>query len=79
MVVRECLDCRDWSMMMRKELIVCACDIILLEGLQSWSMKGAEYIAWLETHAYNLDEKHQRRATLTYVVGQNDNELANRI
>ena len=52
---------------MIKDLIVCACDIILLEGLQSWSMKRAECIAWLETHAYNLGEKHQRSATLTYI------------
>jgi hypothetical protein len=79
MVVRKCLDFRDWSMMIRKDLIVCACDIILLEGLQSWSMKGAEYIAWLETNAYNLGEKHQRRATLTYMVGQNGNADANRM
>jgi len=51
----------------------------LLEGLQSWSMKGAEYIAWLETNAYNLGDNHQRRATLTYMVGQNGNALANRM
>jgi hypothetical protein len=43
MVVRKCLDFRDWTVMI-KDLIVCACDIILLEGLQSWSMKGAEYM-----------------------------------
>jgi hypothetical protein len=78
-VVRKCLDFRDWSMMERKDLIICACDIILLEGLQSWSMKGAEHTAWLETNVYNLGEKHQRRATLTYMVGQNGNELANRM
>jgi hypothetical protein len=78
MVVRKCLDFRDWSMMKRKDLIVCACDIILL-GLQSWSMKGAEHIEWLETNAYNLGEKHQRRVTLTYMVGQNGNALANRM
>jgi hypothetical protein len=78
MVVGKCLDFRDWSVMI-KDLIVCAYDIILLEGLQSWSMKGAEYIAWLQTNAYNLGEKHQGRATLTYMVGQNGNALANRM
>lgn len=78
MVVRKCLDFRDWSVTI-KDMIDCACDIILLEGLQSWSMKGAEYIAWLQTNAYHLGEKHQRRATLTYMVGQNGNALANRM
>jgi len=42
-------------------------------------MKEAEYIAWLETNAYNLAEKHQTRATLTYMVKHNGNALANRM
>jgi hypothetical protein len=77
MVVRKSLDFWDWSMMIRKDLILYGCDIILSEGLQSWSMKRAEYVAWLERNAYNLGEKHQRWATLIYMVGQNDNALAN--
>jgi hypothetical protein len=64
MVLRKCSDFRDCSTTIRKDLMVCASDIILLGGLQLWSMNGAECVVWMDRNTYNVGEGHQRRATL---------------